>query len=167
MNDAIRNSETYLNEATGDASVRRLRVVRAGSHNYGIPTENISTIAAWREPTPLPFAPPSVIGVISLEGRMLTVMDLAELTRSQAEASDAASRSAGHVVALRGDEQLALAVDEVGETIELHSDESNAQQQASPIVRGILHHDNTAIQILNLKELFATAIGRERRRRRF
>jgi purine-binding chemotaxis protein CheW len=165
MNDATRNRETYLDEAAGDASLRRLQVVRAGSHHFGIPIENISTITAWREPTPLPLAPPSVLGVVSIEGRMLTVMDLGRLA-AEAEASDAAS---GHIVALRGDEQLALAVQEIGETIELNSAESNApQQMSSSVVAGVFHHNKTAIHILNLKELFPAAIrGRERRRRRF
>lgn len=166
MNETTRNPETYFNEAAGEASVRRLQIVRAGSHHFGIPIENISTITAWREPAPLPFAPPSVLGVVSIEGRMLTVMDLARLTAAEAEASEVAS---GHIVALRGDEQLALAVEEVGETIEFNLAESNAQQQmSSSVVAGVFHHDETAIHILNLKELFPAAIqGRERRRRRF
>jgi purine-binding chemotaxis protein CheW len=172
MNDATGNPKTYLDEAAGDAagaagaSVRRLQVVRTGLHHFGIPIENISTITAWREPTPLPFAPPSVLGVVSIEGRMLTVMDLRRLTAPEAEAIDAASE---HIVALRGDEQLALAVEEIGETIELNSAELNAPQQvSSSVVAGVFHHDKTTIHLLNLKELFPAAIqGRERRRRRF
>ena len=99
---------------------------------------------------------------------MLSVMDLARLTSAEAEETDA-SGSAGHIIALRGDEQLALAVDEVGESIELNPAELSAQRQmSSPVVVGVLHYEKTAVHILNLKELFAAAIhGRERRRRRF
>ena len=169
MNEATRNPETYLNEAAGAASKPRLQVVRAGSRHFGIPLENISTIAVWREPTPLPFAPPTVLGVVCLEGRMLTVLDLVRLTAAEAEVNDAPSGPARNIVALRGDEQLALAVEEVGETIELNSAESAApQQMSSSVVVGVFQYNKTAIHILNLKELFPAAIqGRERRRRRF
>jgi hypothetical protein len=69
---------------------------------------------------------------------------------------------------LRGDEQLALAVDSVGETIELDNVDLDPNGAADKLTLGILRHDGADINILNLKELFSTAIqGRERRRRRF
>ena len=169
MNEANRNPETYLDDVTAEGSVRRLQVVRAGSRYLGIPTENISTIVVWREPTPLPDAPQSVLGVVSVQGRMLTVLDLARLTAGKADVNDAARKTAEHIVALRGDEQLALAVDEVSEVIELSSAESNTKtQMQTSLVSEVFHHENREIKILSLKELFPSAIlGRERRRRRF
>ncbi|HUS13166.1 MAG TPA: chemotaxis protein CheW [Pyrinomonadaceae bacterium] len=168
------NPETYLDEVTAEGSERRLQVVRAGSRYFGIPTDEISTIVVWREPTPLPYAPQSVLGVVSIEGRMLTVMDLAKLTAGQADVTHAEARvnaeRGGHVIALRGDEQLALAVDEVGEMIPFREADSVIQQQEirTTIVVGVFQRDEMEINILNLKELFPTAIqGRERRRRRF
>jgi purine-binding chemotaxis protein CheW len=167
MNEANRNSETYFNDVIAEGSVRRLQIVRAGSRYFGITTENISTIVVWREPTPLPDAPQSVLGVVSIQGRMLTVLDLAKLTSGKADGDDAARGAAKHIVALHGDEQLAIAVDEVSEVIELSSAESKTQTQTS-LVPETFHHENREIKILSLKELFPAAIqGRERRRRRF
>jgi chemotaxis signal transduction protein len=164
MNEANRKPETYLDDETSEGSVR-LQIVRSGSRYFGIPTENISTIVGWHEPTPLPDAPQSVLGVVSIEGRMLTVLDLARLTAGKADGNDAAREE--HIVALRGDEQLALAVNEVNEVIESGLAESNMQRQM-PLVSKAFHHKNREIEILSLKELFPTAIqGRERRRRRF
>ena len=167
MNEANGNPETYFDDLTAEGSVRRLQVVRAGSRYFGIPAENISTIVGWHEPTPLPDAPQSVLGVVSVQGRMLTVLDLARLTAGKADGNDAARGTAEQIVALRGDEQLALAVNEVSEVMELSSAESNMQRQTS-LVSDVFHHENREIEILSLKELFPAAIkGRERRRRRF
>jgi len=136
--------------------------MQSGSTHFGIFTDEIATIAAWREPTPLPHAPKSVLGVVSIEGRMLTVLDLAMLAGGETVSSEAAK----HLIALRGDEQLALAVPAVGEVIELPA--AALEKTAGTLVLGVLHHNDAAINILNLKELFPTAIqGRERRRRRF
>lgn len=153
-----------------DASrFRTLQLVRAGSVQFGIFAEEIATIVAWREPTPLPHAPKSVLGVVSIQGRMLTVLELATLSGDEAVASDAPRDIPGHLIALRGDEQLALAVGAVGETIQLADAEFDAKLETTrTLVLGVLHHENAKINILNLKELFPTAIqGRERRRRRF
>ena len=150
---------------------RKLQLLQAGSSHFGIFTDEIATIAAWREPTPLPHAPKSVLGVVSIEGRMLTVLDLAMLQGGgglhggEAALSDAAADTRGHLIALRGDEQIALAVDAVGETIELRGVDKEA---TGSLVLRVLHHAGADINILNLKELFPSAIqGRERRRRRF
>lgn len=144
----------------------KLQVLLAGSSRFGIFTDEIATIVDWAEPTPLPHAPKSVLGVVSIEGRMLTVLDLATLAGGEAASSDAANDIHRRLIALRGDEQLALAVDDVGETIELPA--VAVEETAGTLVLGVLPHDGAAIKILNLKELFATAIqGRERRRRRF
>jgi purine-binding chemotaxis protein CheW len=150
---------------------RNLQLLQAGSSQFGIFADEIATVAPWREPTPLPHAPKSVLGVVSIQGRMLTVLDLAKLAGDETASSAAADDIGGHLIALRGDEQLALAVDAVGETIELQAVDFNdfaARKTAGTLVLGVMHHEGAEINILNLKELFPTAIqGRERRRRRF
>lgn len=148
---------------------RKLQLVRAGSVQFGIFAEEIATIVAWREPTPLPHAPKSVLGVVSVQGRMLTVLELATLSGDEAASSDAPCAIPGHLIALRGDEQLALAVDDLGEIVQLADDEFAAKLETTrTLILGVLHHENAEINILNLKELFPTAIqGRARRQRRF
>lgn len=148
---------------------RKLQLVRAGSVQFGIFAEEIATIVAWREPTPLPHAPKSVLGVVSVQGRMLTVLELATLSGDEAASSDAPCDIPGHLIALRGDEQLALAVDDLGEIVQLADDEFAAKLETTrTLILGVLHHENAEINILNLKELFPTAIqGRARRQRRF
>lgn len=153
--------------------VRALQLFRAGSHIYGVFADEIATIVSWREPTPLPRAPKSVLGIVSLQGRMLTVLDLASLSIGNAASSDPTSTEsvssaapAQHLIALRGDEQLAIAVHDVKTTIEIG--DSDFDETAGALVVGVLRREGLDIQVLNPKELFSTAIqGRERRRRRF
>lgn len=151
-----------------DDAPRHLQLVQAGATEFGVYQDEIAVIVPWQEPTPLPGAPDSVLGVVSIQGRMLTVLDLVALSggNGKAEKSDHATRQ---IVALKGDEQLALAVDKVGEAIPATPQESLAQPEtASALVLGVLHRENSSTTVLNLQALFPTSIqGRERRRRRF
>ena len=175
-NDNIHDRRQSVEGRNSEPAVRTLQLFRAGSLLYGIFEDEIATLAKWREPTPLPHAPKSVLGIVSLQGRMLTVLDLSSLLIGDAASSDTRSSesasseaTAQHLIALRGDEQLALAVDEVGETIEIGAGDFDEKPKTAgnPVV-GVLHREGLDIQVLNLKELFPTAIqGRERRRRRF
>lgn len=141
---------------------RNLQLLQAGSLQLGIFQNEIATTVEWRDPAPLPYAPRSVLGVVSIQGRMLTVLDLAALLNAQASPSDGPAQ---HILALRGDEQLALAVDALGETIEVADGEVDL---AEGLFLRVFKYRNHEISILNTKELFATALhGRERRRRRF
>jgi chemotaxis signal transduction protein len=181
-NETSNNVQNYADAiAPAEQASRKLQLVRAGSSLFGVFADEIATVVAWRKPTPLPHAAKSVLGVVSVQGRLLTVLDLASLPGGEPARNDAPSdipnnapnkalgQTPGSLVALRGDEQLALAVDEVGESIELDDSSFNAQPEpAGKLVLGALQRDGVQIKILNLKELFPTAIqGRERRRRRF
>jgi purine-binding chemotaxis protein CheW len=163
----VQNHPNSRDGANSDGVVRTLQLLRAGSFQFGVFTDHIAAIAPWREPTPLPHAPKSVLGVVSIQGRMLTVMDLATLPGREAAAST--NTAPRHLIALRGDEQLALAVDTVGETVELAgADVQPSRENVETFVVGVWHREGADICILDPKELFPTAIqGRERRRRRF
>jgi chemotaxis signal transduction protein len=143
---------------------RALQVFSSGSAQFAVYADEVMTIAEWREPSPLPHAPAAVLGVVSIHGRMLTVLDLSQLLE-QVQRSKAPS----HILALRGDEQLALAINRPGETI----DDASGGFEAATEVEGklisrVIKHNGKEIKILDVKELFPTAIqGRERRRRRF
>ncbi len=145
---------------------RRLQLLRSGSLQFGIFEEVIATIADWREPTPLPHAPLAVLGVVSMQGRMLTVLDLRALLGEIVwEAGNSELR---FIFALRGDEQLALAIEDKGGTLELVTQDIQPPSGAAgPMVLGEVHRDGQQIGVLDVKQLFHMAIrGRERRRRR-
>ena len=147
---------------------RRLQIIKAGAADFGIYADEIATIIPWQKPAPLPHAPASVLGVVSIQGRMLTVLDLETLT-SGVSPSDPDAIARSHIVALRGDEQLAIASDAPGKLVEINdTDLLPVPSSANFVILGVFRIDNAEIGVIDLKELFPTAIqGRERRRRRF
>ena len=151
---------------TQDDSITPLRTFRAGTQRFGILEEEIATVAEWRPPAPLPHAPSAVLGVVSVQGRMLTVLDPAQLL-------DETSRQNGiswnSIVVLQGDEQLALAVEQELGTIEMtEASLQNPPSADNRVVRTVLCESDQTINIIEVKELFSTAMrGCERRRRRF
>jgi chemotaxis signal transduction protein len=144
----------------------QVQLLRVGSFLFGLPTREISTIAEWRKPAPLPHASSVVCGVVSIQGRMLTV--LAPIRLFDQQASDDAF-SPSYIVALRGDEQLALAVDSVEDVEEISPGQLETAGQAfEPFVLGLLKRGDRPIRVLDVKKLFLAAIqGRERRQRQF
>jgi purine-binding chemotaxis protein CheW len=165
-NDNVQYQRGSTQGANSEPATRTLQPGRAGSFQFAIFADEIATIVAWREPTPLPKAPKSVLGVVSIQGRMLTVLDLAALRGLEAASNETDTKQ---LIALRGDEQLALAVDALGEPIPLvGSDLDPTPATSDTLLLGVLHREGADLCILNAKELFPSAIqGRERRRRRF
>ena len=157
----MKANSLYVDAEDAD-QIRELRIVFTGSRRFGVFVDEIEAITDWRTPTPLPHTPKSVLGVVCIHGRMLTVIDVAALL----SAADATTKK---LVAIRGDEQLAFAVDRVGEAIEIAAaDVKSAAADQGLLFLGVVHQGGEAVAVLNVRELFATAIrGRERRRRRF
>jgi len=163
------NNEAIEQKAVGGAS-RKLQLVQAGQDQFGIFADQISAIVEWQEPAPLPHAPTSVLGVVCIQGRMLTVLDLGMLV-AEAVSADSPRTFPRHLIALRGDEQLALAVEGLGEVVQLTGyapDSIDGRETAGGPVLVVWQREEAKIKILNPKGLFPTAIqGRERRQRRF
>jgi chemotaxis signal transduction protein len=164
------NNEAIEHDAAGGAS-RKLQLVKAGQDQFGIFADQISAIVEWQEPAPLPHAPTSVLGVVCIQGRMLTVLDLGKLADAEAVSANSPRTFPRHLIALRGDEQLALAVEGLGEVVQLtgNAPESIAGRETvgGPVV-GVWRREEAEIKILNPMRLFPAAIqGRERRQRRF
>jgi chemotaxis signal transduction protein len=159
-------SETKVASREDANRFHKLHLFQAGAVQLGIFADEVTAIVEWREPTPLPRAPESVLGIVSIQGHMSTVLDVAALINHESASSGARVQ---HLIALRGDEQLALAIATLGETIEITEDDFQAKRDTDePLVLGVLNREGTEISIINPKELFPTAIqGRERRRRRF
>ena len=151
-----------MNDPMQEDQERPLRLARVGSLSIAIPEEAIQTIVEWREPTPLPFAPDTILGVVCLEGRMLTVLDTAKLL-------DVDLSSRKFIAVLRGKEQLALAIDDTDVAGHVPAGEvQTPPESARHLIKGTIMRGQERVHLLNLNELFGAAIqGYERRRRRF
>lgn len=111
---ALRAARTALLARRGREERRALPgipvlVCSCGDERYGLPLDAVAQVLPARACTPVPGAPPALLGVIALSGAVVGVLGLGRaLGRSGAAPED------GHFVTLRGGSApLALAVDRV------------------------------------------------------
>jgi chemotaxis signal transduction protein len=136
-----------------------LQLFRVGNVDLALRDEEVFTVTDWREPAQLPFAPQTVLGVVSIQGRMLTVLDTAKLLDLNASARES-------LLALRGREQLALAGNAQG-TIEINPTDIQPAANFGSLSSGTIHKDSRTIHLLATDQLFGSALrGHERRRKR-
>jgi purine-binding chemotaxis protein CheW len=150
--------------------LRDLLSFSVGSYTFGVFADEVEGTVEAKRPAPLPFAPAAVLGVVSVRGRMLTTLDPVGLIAGEPVVWP---EHLPHVIAMRGDEQLALAAEHLGETItiataDVEPTEPAPGSQNSCVIEGISRHAGHEIIILKCESLFAAAVQRrERRRRRF
>ena len=141
----------------------RLGLLHIDSLTLGVFEEQVLAVNEWSEPTPLPFSPDAVLGIVCVEGRMFTVLDIGGLLGT------AISARRPFIVALRGEEQFALAVDSWETPLKVSSsDTETIEESSSRLICRIVKLGDQQIPLLETSELFSEVIqGRERRRRRF
>jgi serine/threonine protein kinase/chemotaxis signal transduction protein len=145
-----------------------LMLAQAGTWHIGLFAEEVESVAVWRAAVPLPNAPPAVLGVVSVHGRMLTVLDPAVLL-GDGSAAEAKAVAPAFLIVLRGNEQLALAVSRIDGNIGIYLGEIVVSNwNASPnVARGVIQGAHGQTIVLDPRELFAAAMqGAERRRHR-
>lgn len=143
----------------------RFRAFRRRHTHFAVPEEAVSAVVDWSAPAPLPHAPDAIRGVISVHGRMLTVVDMSLLPQNiSSEEIDVPLL----VIVLRGDEQLALAADEVEGTIESLAFDYTDQTERTGLSMRTCNYDGGELAVIDVKQIFHDAMqGRERRHRRF
>jgi chemotaxis signal transduction protein len=171
--------ETTERAQAGADETRELFVFSAGGRSFAVYAEEVESAADGLRPAPLPFAPPCVLGVVPVRGRMRTALDPLRLLDAPAppdheEAASAAvpPRDVTNTpprlfVALAGDEQLALACDSAEAPADVRPSQLEPAPDAHAPVRGLLQHEGRAITLLDPSRLFDAAMrGTDRRRRR-
>ncbi|HEX6183275.1 MAG TPA: chemotaxis protein CheW [Pyrinomonadaceae bacterium] len=88
---------------------REALLMRAGGLAFAVYADEHECVTGWAEPAPLPHAPACILGVVSVRGRMRTVIDPARLFESLGLGFERRPEEFALVVSLAGDEQLALA----------------------------------------------------------
>ncbi|MDQ1592110.1 MAG: hypothetical protein QOG71_2737 [Pyrinomonadaceae bacterium] len=174
-----------------DATRRRLFVMRSGARLFAVYADEVEATSENLKPTPLPFAPTPVRGLVSQRGRILTLIDPLPLlppitphnattgttTDAQTSAPTGTTAPLPFVVALKGDEQLALSVESIEHEVELYDDEAEAATDntasdatgasVSPLLRRTFLYHAHAVALLDPARLFDAAMqGVDRRRRR-
>jgi purine-binding chemotaxis protein CheW len=159
-----------LAEAVEDVRERReLLVARVGARLIGIFAEEADRVTEWKPPTPLPHAPRAVIGLVCVRGNMLTVLDPLALLNERGDDDASPPLPFNFIIALGGDEQLALAVERVEHITEIFADqvEPLATSVNQDVIRGLVQMERELVAVLDVHELFNAALqGAERRRQR-
>ena len=148
---------------------RELLLLRAGAHAFAVFADETDGVADGLKPTPLPHAPRAVLGVVCVRGRMRTVLDPLALVGDDEETGDADAGDAPSlfIIALRGDEQLALAAESDGGVVRINIDDIAPPDTADRVSRGTFEHEGTRVFVLDPSRLFdAARRGTERRRQR-
>ena len=153
-----------------EGHLRDLFLFTAGGRTFAVSSTEVDGTAEAKKPSPLPQAPGSILGVVYARGRMLTLLDPSAVTSGEPLNWPPLIPA---IISLRGDEQLALAAESLGEAITVSSSdiahaESEPEPETSQAIAGILRHGGEKITILDPRELFNVAVQRkDRRRRRF
>jgi chemotaxis signal transduction protein len=153
---------------TAQRETRELFVLTAGGQTFAVNAEEAEGVAEGLTPAPLPHAPASVLGVVSLRGRMRTLIYPPALV-AQTGAGEDVTRNVTVVtprfaVALRGDEQLALAADSVEGVVAFDVDSSSLSDSHEDPPAATHEH---RVRLLDASSLFDAAMrGTERRRPR-
>jgi purine-binding chemotaxis protein CheW len=133
-------------------SAMELIVFKLGDQEYCVDIMQVREIRGWTQATPIPHAPPYVIGVINLRGTVLPVVDLpARLGMSK---SNPANRHAIIVIQLM--EKIAgLLVDAVSDIITIGREAIQATPElaseiAQRFVTGVATVDGRMISVISL-----------------
>ena len=159
------DEETQADAAHGEE--REALLMRLGGLAFAVYADECECVTPWAEPAPLPHAPAAVLGVMSVRGRMRTVLDPARLFETLGLGLEGAPAEYGFVASLRGDEQLAL-VFEAGSRAALTPGDLRPPADSPPLpVQATCSREGETVYLLDPSRLFDAAMsGTERRRRR-
>lgn len=122
--------------------------VRVGSEHYALAVQDVLEVAELGEVTPVPGAPPSVLGVRNLRGMVLPVVDLGQLL-----AATEAGEAGGLVVGEREGRRVGLGVTELGDVEQLPA---IAEQSQSPYLRGTTWLGDALVGVVDLDAVLAS-----------
>lgn len=124
--------------------------VRVVDEHYALPVEEVAEVVAYGQLTPVPGAPPEVMGVHNLRGQILPVVDLAGPLGLDA------TEPARVVVAESGERRAGLAVDAVVDVGELPP---ASERPESPHLSGAVLVDGTLVGVLDVGSILAPLTG--------
>jgi purine-binding chemotaxis protein CheW len=124
--------------AAAEDVIELLVFSRAGA-TYAVDAAYVLEVVPITEPTPVPWVPPAVLGVINHRGRIIPVVDVARLESSQV---DGAVEGEYAVVAVVGDACFGISADEVSgiaqvEERDVRSGAELGDERPYSVIRGL------------------------------
>ena len=132
-------------------------VFRLGDRSYGIDLGAVREILRPRPATRLPGAPAAVLGLITVRGQSVTVIDLATALGLRAAPAPGAVMLVEH-----GPKLVGAAVDEVLEVQRWADDGLDAapqEVQAGGAVRALGTHDGGVVVVLDIHDLLSHVLA--------
>ena len=158
-------SEAAALTNASDAHAASLRqswlVLRSGTRWLAIPADSVREVVLKNFITRVPHAPPQMLGVILIRGRLVPVLSLEGLLRCGA--ADVAAPTLPRLVVLAGKHsEAAIVADEVRGIVELA--DISTQNQAGPgtrpgFVRAEISWEKRLLCILDPQQLLAATLG--------
>jgi chemotaxis signal transduction protein len=158
-------TEAEATEAS-TAPAQTLLVLRAGSRWFALPATAVREVVLKSFITRIPHAPPQVLGVALIRGRLLPVVSLEVLLQAVGEVAVAATLP--RLVVLETEQvEAALVADEVHGIVDFAS--ASLKDQSTPAARPAwvtaeIAWERRLLCILQLERLLAAAIGAEEQR---
>jgi len=160
LSEAGEREESPMNPAEAGAKETVSFVVfRLDGERLALPLEEVELALRMVSVTPVPDAPPWVIGVIDLHGRVIPVTDLRERLGHPAKEPHLNDRL---LVMSLAERTFALVVDEVTEVLELPGSEVEIPPDPlgdSRYLRAVVRREDGLILILDSASLFPSAEG--------
>ncbi len=125
-------------------------VCAVGEQHYAILVADILEVAALVQLTPLPEAPPELVGVVNRRGEVLPILDLRLCLGQQAGPLDLATL---FVVVQAGEQQAGLIVDDVLEVTTLPAQAFRLPAHSGPYVRGMATAGQQPLLVLDVAAL--------------
>ena len=139
--------------------------VTAGGQTFGLPIDRVHDVFVARAVTPVPLAPPEVLGLINLRGQVVTAICL----RRRLGLADRPAREHGMTIGLdhRG-EAFGLAVDTVGEVVMLrdgarYANPAHLDPRWTAVARAADRLDGDLLVVLDVDAVVSFPVGAGRR----
>jgi len=151
---------TLEREIAEEAEKVELLMFAMAGEQYAIDIERIAEIINPRRPTPVPNAPPVVVGIISLRGTIVTMLDLRrELGHESSYTAGPETRTI--VVEDRGG-LAGFVVDRVLRVVKVAVSEIQSHPVVSPAeqrdaIRGVFRHGSALTVILDIEKLLGAS----------
>jgi purine-binding chemotaxis protein CheW len=126
---------------------------------FGIKVEEIQEVLRYQDITPVPLAPPAILGLINLRGQIITAIDL---RRRLGLSELAVSRQSINIVVRGGEDTASFIVDTLGEVVEvgqetLETPPDTIDAASRVLIRGVHKLKDGLMHIVNTEEAMRLA----------
>jgi purine-binding chemotaxis protein CheW len=142
--------------ASGDQDMLKVVAFQLGEQEFCVSTAAIREIRGWAPSTPIPHAPPAVLGIMNLRGSVIPIIDLA--CKLAMKSSEPDERSAIVVAEVHG-MVIGVLVDRVSDILTVSGSDIQPVPELAvsfddSFSEGILVQGDSMICFLNLSKIF-------------